>query len=235
MSTGSFDPEQSMSACRSQCGIAGGISAALLVAFAAPCAAQAVRSGDDAARAMAQLQQLSAERVQLRAENEALEQKLEQAEQKLQQQGEEQQSAARQQVTVEQQLRRQLARVSTEGREEDRKTRQQLQELIVRYREVGQNLQTVEADAGRARAELDLRKRDLQACTQRNAALYELSLETIDRLESRGTGRRMMEGEPFTGIARARLANLADDLRLRADEQQMPAAAGSRPGQVKHP
>lgn len=225
-----------MSARMPQLGLHGRIiGAVLLLAFAAPCAAQAVRSGDDAARAMAQVQQLSSERVQLRAENDALKQKLEQAEQRLQQQGDEQQSAARQQAAVEQQLRAQLARVSTEEREEDRKTRQQLQELIVRYREVGENLRTVEADAGRLRAELELHQRDFKACSQRNAALYQLSLETIDRLEARGSGSRLLEREPFTGIARARLENLADDLRLRADEQQMPGAGSGQAAEVKRP
>jgi chromosome segregation ATPase len=215
-----------MSARRRQAGVPGCIGVALLVLLSAPCVAQTARSGDDAARATAQLQQLSAERVQLRAENDALKQKLEEAERKLAQQGDEQQAAARQQSAVEQQLRVQLARLSTEGREEDRKTRQQLHELIARYREVGENLRTMEADASRLRSEAELGKRDLQACSRRNAALYQLSLETIDRLEARGSASRLLEREPFTGIARARLANLADDLRLRADEQQMSPAGG---------
>jgi hypothetical protein len=93
-----------------------------------------------------------------------------------------------------------------------------MQELITRFRETAQNLKTVEIERSGLQSQLETRGRDYATCVDHNVDLYQLNLETLNRLQKRGFWSAVRDEEPFTQISRARLENLIDAYRYRIDE-----------------
>src|SRR5215831_12244239 len=131
----------------------------LAVALASPFAnvnAQTQRTGDNNARAMQQLQQLTGERTQLKAENEKLKHELEELKKQLT-------TATSGHAALEQKLKAaeagsaRDAASNQQNSEAAEKLRGQMQELIGRFRETGQSLKEVEADRAALRGQLQVR------------------------------------------------------------------------------
>jgi len=97
-------------------------------------------------------------------------------------------------------------------------TRNQLQELIGKFRETAQSLRDVETDRADVRTQLATKQRELNVCVDRNAEMYFLTNETLDRLAARGAFSAFTDHEPFTRISRTRLDNLIEDYRYRVNE-----------------
>jgi chromosome segregation ATPase len=172
-----------------------------------------------AARLQQQLQMLTATKAEsdaaaakLRQENESLKQQLQKAT--------EDQGSLQQRATVLEAATQRGARVEKESAIEMGRLKGQMQELLTRFRETAQNLKDVETDRNRVLGVVAAREQDIKACGDRNAKLYQLNSEILDRMENRGFWAAVAEHEPFTQIARTRLENLADDYRERAGEQR---------------
>lgn len=182
--------------------------------------AQTQRSGDNNARAMQQVQQLSVERAQLKAENEKLKKAAEDLKQQLA-------SNSGSQTSLQAKLKAaetaaaQDAASNRQNAEALEKARAQMQEVITRFRETAATLKDVETDRNLLRSQLQVRDRDLNACIDRNASLYDLNKEVLDRYERKGMWSSLAEKEPFTKIQRTRLENLIDDYRERAKDLRL--------------
>jgi chromosome segregation ATPase len=198
------------------------VMAAGLIAFSAHGVAQVERSGNADARVMQQVQQLTAERTALQAENATLKQELERAKQELQKTVKER-AAAEGRVKA---LAANASRGETsekQAEEQLERTRGQMQELVTKFRETANTLREVETDRATSKSQLASRERELKTCVDRNASLYNLNVEVLDRMEDRGFWAGVAEREPFTRIKRVELENLIDDYRYRADELKLEA------------
>lgn len=193
-------------------------SVLLLVSMFA--AAQTQRSGNDSTRIVQQLQQVTAEKNKLQQDNEALKKELEGLKAKTAQAGAEQ--AKLQQRARELELASSRMQNKTSGNDEAlEKSRAQLQELITKFRETAQTLKDVETERDSLRTAQGTKERELAACVDKNAQMYLLSSEVLDRMENRGMWSTLKEKEPFTKLSRIRLENLVDDYRYRVDELKL--------------
>lgn len=175
--------------------------------------AQVQRSGNDVARVMQQLQQVTAEKTQLKSENDSLKKQLEELKAKAIKAGADR--------SVLQQQKRELETSSARQKESEdalQQLRDKMQELIGKFRETATQLQSTETDRDQLKTALDARERDYKICVDRNAGLYFLNDDILRRLEHRSIWGKMAEKEPFTQISRTRLENLIDEYRDRVEE-----------------
>lgn len=189
---------------------------ALSVVLAMTASAQTQRSGNDTARVMAQLQQLTAEKSQLSTENERLKKELEDLKSQLGKASSAQSAAEQRARKLEGNTRDSAA--LQESNDALSKARTQTQELVGKFRETAQQLKDVESDRTEVRSQLTLRERELKTCVDRNAQLYIVTDEILGRMESRGSWQSLKDKEPFTQLSRTRLENLIEDYRYRVDE-----------------
>jgi chromosome segregation ATPase len=188
-----------------------------LCLMAASSHAQVQRSGNADARVAQQLQQLANEKVSLQAENNKLKQELEQVKAQLQKSS----STAKELENRNRVLQASSASRTTnnqQAEEQLERTRAQLQELVTKFRETAQTLRDVETDRATAKSQLAAKEREYKVCVDRNAGLYELNDEVLDRMEDRGFWSQLAEREPFTRLKRTQLENLIDDYRYRVEE-----------------
>jgi len=179
--------------------------------------AQTQRSGNADARVAQQLQQLANEKVALQAENNKLKQELEQVKAQLQKSaGTAKELEGRNRALQAASTNRASGDQQTEAQLE--RTRAQMQELVTKFRETAQTLRDVEMDRATAKSQLAAKEREFKVCVDRNAALYELNDEVLDRMEDRGFWSQLAEREPFTRLKRTQLENLIDDYRYRVEE-----------------
>jgi chromosome segregation ATPase len=97
-------------------------------------------------------------------------------------------------------------------------SKQRMTELVARFRETAVNLKEVEADRNAKTRELADRGAAFDQCAENNLQLYGISKEVLDRYEHVGLFTKVSAAEPFTRITRARMENLVDDYRARAQE-----------------
>jgi archaellum component FlaC len=179
--------------------------------------AQTQRTGDANARAAQQLQQMSAERTQLKADNDKLKQELEGVKKQLTAVTNEQ-SALQQKLKASESVASRDTASAQQNAESVEKLRAQMQELISKFRETASTLKEVETDRNAVRGQVKVQERELNSCVERNAALFDLNTQALDRLEKKGVWNSLTEKEPFTKIQRTRLENLIDEDRTRAAE-----------------
>lgn len=91
--------------------------------------------------------------------------------------------------------------------------------------ETMQRLQQRDSELSGTKNQLSETQTELKQCTSRNAALFELGNEVIDRFEKRTLGERVGQGEPFFQTGRVQLENLAEGYRDRLYEQA-PVSSG---------
>lgn len=185
--------------------------------------AQTQRSGDANARAMQQLQQLSAERVQLKTENEKLQQELQALKAQIA-------TTTATQASLQQRLKAAEATaardLSAQSNAEAERLRSQMQELVTRFRETAQSLKDVEADRNVARTSLQASERELTTCVTRNKEFYQLNSEVLDRLENKNAWNSLTAKEPFTQLQRTRLENLIEGYKDRATDLRVQPVSG---------
>jgi SMC interacting uncharacterized protein involved in chromosome segregation len=196
------------------------LSVCTAVATSSSAFAQTERSGNADTRVMQQLQQISSERAALQAENAKLKQELEQARKDLQ-------KASSGRAALESRARALEANAgrgeaaSKQSEEQMERTRGQLNELITKFRETTQTLREVETDRSTVKGQLAVKEREFKTCVDRNAGLYNLNAEVLDRMENRGLWSALTEREPFTKLKRVELENLIDEYKSRADELRL--------------
>lgn len=202
----------------------------LLLACAA--SAQVQRSGNDTARVMQQLQQLTAEKSAAQAEIAKLKTDVENLKTQL--------ASAAAALSASEQRAKKVAAGATAKESaaiqelNDALTRKssQMQELLGRSYETAQNLKNVETERDQLRAQASSQERDLKTCVDRNAGMYMLTDEILRNVDNRGVWSSLADKEPFTKLSRTRLENLIDDYRYRVDElrvkdKPVPAAAAN--------
>ena len=60
------------------------------------------------------------------------------------------------------------------------------------------------------------------ACRERNGKMYEFGNQLVDRYEAKGCFSAVLQGEPFTGLARARIEAMAEEDRSKLDDLRLP-------------
>lgn len=190
--------------------------------------AQTARTGGTAnAQLLQQLQELGSERTTLQAENARLQKDLDATRKDrdaLKKAQQVQDTRAKETTAA---LLARAAADKTASQDEVRRLKDQMQELIAKFRETAETLRTVEIEGNAAKQSLAVRERDLQACVDHNQALYKLNDEVLTRLEHQSIWSRAASVEPFTRLERVRLENLVDDYKGRADDQHMKSGAAT--------
>lgn len=199
-----------------------GLLAALVVGEAG---AQEARSGGGAsAQLVQQLQQLGSERTELQAQNTKLQKDLEDMRKerdglKAAQQGLEHRVQASDAA-----LKQAQASVSDQRDAHDKeiaKWKNELEQVVQKFRETTQTLQEVESDGNTLKQELAGSERKVSACVDNNLALYKINLEVLDRLDHQSVWSSVARAEPFTQIKRTQLDNMVVEYRQRADAQRV--------------
>jgi chromosome segregation ATPase len=199
------------------------VAGTLLLIAALPAVAQVQRSGNADARVMQQVQQLqqvTAERANLQKENAKLKEEIEQLKK-------DNSKALAARGALEgraKALEAAASRGDNAGKaaqEQLEHARTQTQEVVAKFRETVQALRDGEAERSSAKNQLGERERELKLCVDRNAGLYNLNAEVLDRFEHRGMWSSLSEREPFTKLKRIELENLVDGYKYRADELKL--------------
>ncbi len=197
-------------------------------------AAQSQRSGGTPnAQIMQQYQQLSAERVALQTENARLKQEAADATKQLDALRKERDGLKAKFSHSDAEVAQ--ARASSQSSEAAlAKSRQSLEELIARYRELASQLKNVEEERARQQQASTLANRSLDACAVSNAGLYEFNDEVLKRWEHEGFFAALGRQDSFFRLKRTELENLVDDYRDRAEQLKVKprpdaAPAGAAP------
>jgi chromosome segregation ATPase len=199
------------------------------LAYLAPVHAQTARrdSGNNA-QLMQQMQQLAAERTQLAADNARLKREADEARKERDALKGERESLDKKARSTEAAVARVAGeRERTEG--ELTQLKERTNELVAKFRETVATLRTVETERASLQQQLETRSVDLKSCVDRNATLYTMNDEILQRLDGQGFWSGVGRAEPFTRIKRTQLENLADDYRARAEEARLSPAAAAAP------
>jgi chromosome segregation ATPase len=197
--------------------------ASLLIALAAGSAyAQVQRSGGggEAQKFMQQYQQLAAEKTALQAQVTQMKKDLDTANAELAVAKKERDALkARSGVAAGAAAQLAQANAARQGAEKSlEQTKQRTTELVDRFKETVGTLKGVESDRA------DLKKDNLalnaaiDKCALDNMDLYDISKTVLDRYEHVGLFTKVSSAEPFTRITRARIDNLVDEYRARAQD-----------------
>jgi len=95
-------------------------------------------------------------------------------------------------------------------------------------REIQENLDKTLAEKQVAEASASERGLQLEQCTIKNAKLYELNGELLQRYANKGVRDAMAKREPFTGLKKVQMENLVQDIQGQLDEQRFTTQAGAR-------
>ena len=193
------------------------IAAALAMTMVAVNAeAQSTRSGGGDARMQQALQQLTNEKARLQAENATLKKdaeeaaRLRKANEKLEQELEYAQKKLSRTETNNEALTSSLDA-----------TRTRLDEVIEKYRELATDFRDNEIELAQTNAVLSRRNQALVTCADSNDAIAIIANDALDRYQGKGFFSKASEAEPFTGIARARVANLVEEYRYEIDDLRL--------------
>jgi chromosome segregation ATPase len=193
----------------------------IAIAGAMPLSAQTTRQGSgNNAQLMQQMQQLATEGTRLQAENARMKRELDEARKERDAlKGEKDSSEKRLRNTEAAAMRASGDRRQIET--EMAQSRERMNELVTKFRETVATLREIESDRAGIQQQLQVRTQDLRGCVDRNAQLYTMNTEILDRLDNQGFWSSMARAEPFTRIKRNQLENLADDYRARAEEARL--------------
>lgn len=202
---------------------------ACLLAAALPAASQAQRqSSGGNAQLVQQMQQLAAERTALQADNAKMKRELEELRKERDAFKSTKESNDRRARASEAALAR-AAQERESGEDELARTKEQAQQLVVKFRETIEELRTAESDRTQLRQTLVTRETELKTCVVNNGTLYQLNDEILTRMEGQGFWTAVGRAEPFTRLKRVQLENLADEYRGRAQDANVAAPPDAKP------
>jgi chromosome segregation ATPase len=101
-------------------------------------------------------------------------------------------------------------------------------ELVKRVEEIEQKDSDRNLLASQVRVQREIVGRQAQmidACEEKNLALYQVSNELLERYRNKGVLAALKQAEPFTGIAKVRMENLWQEYRDKLDTQKVEKAA----------
>lgn len=199
----------------------------------APPHAQVARSGGSASTAaMQQLQELASERTALQAQLAKSQKDLEDLRRERDALKSGQAGTVRRAQQSEAAVRQiQQDAAAKQKTADDGLTRakQQLEQLVAKYRELAQTLHDTETDRSVLQQKLATQDQTLKVCTDDNAGLYNLNAEVLTHFEHQSAFAGLTRAEPFTQIARTRLENTALEYKQRAQELKV-HDAHAKPG-----
>ena len=198
--------------------VSGAALAAMLIVYPVAKAQTARPGGAQSAQLLQQLQQLGSERTTLQTENDRMKKELESL-RKERDQLKQAQHGLDERARAAAAALAQVNGQRTTTAQELEQSKAKLQELIAKFRETLQTLRQIETEATTGKQTLARRDRELQVCTDRNAALYQLNGEILTHFEHESAWSRLGRAEPFTQIKRVQLENMLDDYKGRADDQ----------------
>jgi len=134
-------------------------------------------------------------------------------------------------------LKKQLGDIESKGAALEKKTggqRKQLTEMTEKYEESDSNLQfmtqlyteTVEQLLQTQKERASAQQRhdgDLQTCEKKNAELYLISTDLMDKYHSKGLVSVLLLAEPFTQIERVKVQNLMQEYKDKTDAAKLVA------------
>jgi uncharacterized protein YhaN len=202
----------------------------LLVTVAAgEASAQEARSGGGAsAQLVQQLQQLGSERTELQAQNTKLQKDLEDMRKERDGLKAAQQGLERRAQASDSALKQAQTSVADQRDAHDKeiaKWKNELEQVVQKFRETTQTLQEVESDRNTLKQQLAGSEFKVNACVDNNLALYQINLEVLDRLDHQSVWSSVARVEPFTQIKRTQLDNMVVEYRQRADAQRVQGKA----------
>lgn len=190
--------------------------------------AQTSREGGDAARLNQQLQQLAGDRTRLQAEVEKLKGELKKAKTDLEAAQSQNASLGRRAAGAESSLATVQSRsADTEG--ELARSREQINELVTRFRETAETLREVEGERTALGGDKERLGGELKTCLERSVALAGIANEALDQYEQKGVWDALVEKEPVTRLKRTEVQNLVDGYRERIDDLAGPPGPPSPP------
>jgi predicted RNase H-like nuclease (RuvC/YqgF family) len=118
-------------------------------------------------------------------------------------------------------LKKQLGELGTKSAALEKKSggqRKQLAEMTEKFQETDKNLQQMTqqySDASKNLQQLQTEKErlsgEIQVCEKKNAELYRISVEMMDKYQSKGILSVLLQAEPFTQLERVKIQNLMQE------------------------
>jgi chromosome segregation ATPase len=199
-----------------------GLAAMLLAQL--PASGQVQRSGGgEAQKIMQQYQQVAAEKTALQAQVTQMKKDLDAAKAELDSVKKER-DAAKAHMGVSSVAVAQATNAKQAAEHGLEQSKQRMNELVGKFREMATTLKDVEADRTKLNKDLTERNAAFDKCAASNLQLYEINNEILDRYEHVGLFTKASATEPFTKITRVRIENLADEYRARAQELRVKKA-----------
>lgn len=99
-----------------------------------------------------------------------------------------------------------------------------LQEMTSKHSEALQALQRKEQEIKRYEAEVSRQTRQNQMCETKNAKLYQVNVEQMDKYQSKGVFGALLQAEPFTQLKSVEVENLLQEYRDKLDAQRVEEA-----------
>lgn len=109
----------------------------------------------------------------------------------------------------------------------------QFTELTEKYQEADKNLQLMTqqlADASKALQLLQQEKEqehkqlagNIQVCEKKNAELYQISTELMEKYKNKGVISALLQAEPFTQLKKVEIQNILQEYKDKAQDAQIP-------------
>jgi len=196
------------------------VVAGLLLAQGAAQAQTQRSGGGEAQKFMQQYQQIAAEKTALQGQLDQAKKDLEQAKAELAGVKKERDQLKLQSGSAAQ---ADAARAAAEKTNEQYKER--LNDIVGRFRDMAQNLKTVERERDAAQQQLTARNAAFDRCADDNTQLADISSDVLDRYAHAARSAASNPLEPFTRLTRTRIENLVDEYRARAQELRVKADA----------
>jgi chromosome segregation ATPase len=181
------------------------------------------RSGGGGAQIMLQYQQIAAEKTALQAQLAQMKKDLDAAHAELATVQKERDAAKAHRGVPPAELAQATSAKEAAERSLE-KSKQQITELVTRFREMAVNLRDTESARTQLGKELEARNSAFDRCVDDNMQLYEINGQILDRYEHVGLFTKASAEEPFTRLTRTRLENLVDEYRERARQLRLKKA-----------
>ncbi len=135
-------------------------------------------------------------------------------------------------------LKKQLGEIGSKSAALEKKSggqRKQLAEMTEQYQEADKNLQQMMqlyVDASSSLQQLQMEKEqeqkrlsgEIQVCEKKNAELYRISMEMMDKYQSKGMLSVLLQAEPFTQLERVKIQNLLQEYGDKAEAAKIVSA-----------
>ena len=133
-------------------------------------------------------------------------------------------------------LKKQLGELGTKSALLEKKSggqHKQFAELTEKYQEADKNLQLMTqqfSDASKTLQQLQKEKEleqkqlagNIQVCEKKNAQLYQISTELMEKYKNKGVISALLQAEPFTQLAKVKMENVLQEYKDKAQDAQIP-------------